>query len=112
MIASFCTQTVTVERPRMTPSRGSEVADWSRPEVFEVPGCSVQPGAFETERDGRAANVQGGARMWAPPDADVRLGDRVHALGETWSVEAAPPAWPAGAGQLAHREIALRLWKG
>ena len=68
MIASFCTQTVTVERPRMTPSRGSEVADWSRPEVFEIPGCSVQPGvagrrgAARVPRD-RAEAVEG-VRAW------------------------------------------------
>ena len=112
MLASFTRQTITVKRPSMAVSRGSKVADWTDPTTITVGGCSVQPLDEQTEREGRAANEQVRARLIAPPGADIRMGDRVEALGETWEVESCPPAWPAAVGTLAHRDVTLRLWRG
>ena len=111
MLSSFSTQTVTVTRPSTRLSRGSTIPDWRRAETFDVGGCDCQPDAASDHIDGRVSNQRLTASLLTPADADIRVGDRVEALGMSWRVSQAQPAWPH-LTNLAHREFLLEAWEG
>lgn len=111
MLSSFSTQTVTVIRPATRYSRGSPIPDWEHAETFDVENCDCQPDAATDHMEGRVANQSLTASLFTPADADIRVGDRVEALGMTWRVAQAQPAWPHFA-HLAHREFQLEAWEG
>ena len=64
------------------------------------------------ETEGRESNQTSRARLYAPVDADIRRGDRVLALGETFTVVDSLPYWPSPTGRLAHRQFILERWEG
>ena len=111
-LPSFYNQTVLVTRAPLVERRGGDARDWAHSKTHEVAGCHCQPVAASGELYDRTDNQGMTARLYTPADADVALGDRVSALGQTWQVTGAPPAYPSATGTLAHREFDLARWDG
>ena len=111
-ILSYFNVTVTVLRPQMVERRGSRVPDWTNPTEITVTDCHAQPIDASYESEGRESNQTSRARLYAPVDADIRRGDRVLALGETFEVVESLPYWPSPTGRLAHRQFDLERWEG
>lgn len=111
-ILSYFQMEVTVGRPAVRKSRGSDAYDYRNVTEHVEGGCWCEPVTEGREMEGRAANQSSQARLLTPVDADIQLRDVVTALGERWLVTEAKPHWPSPTGRLAHREFALERWEG
>ena len=111
-VLSYFDVDLTVLRPQMVERRGSTVPDWTNPVEHTVPDCHCQPIDASYEADGRQSNQATRAKLYAPADADIRRGDRVLALDETFVVTESLPYWPSPTGRLAHRQFVLERWEG
>ena len=91
MLPSWCADTVTVWCAPWVDSRGTQVRDWASAERHEVAGCSVQPQSAGTlDPSGRALSTELAARVYMPPGADAKAGDRLEFAGATYEVEGEP----------------------
>ena len=112
MLPSFWRQTITRVRPGEKTERGSVVPDWSTAERLEIPGCNVQPAATALQQDGRVAGISDGLTVYAPPDIDVKAGDRIEYGGNVYAINGDPLAWPSPTGALDHVQLNLMRWRG
>lgn len=116
MLPSWCRDTVTVVRPTMRDSRGTQVADWTSASRHSVSGCSVQISTTSSDRDGRQ-QAELLATLYLPEGADVRRGDRIEWVdnaGETheFVVDGMCMPWRSPTGRLSHVQAHLTEWRG
>lgn len=109
---SICHDSVTVKRARLVDRRGSMVPDWTNPEESTLSGCSFQRRTTAQDRNGRVLQVTNGAVLYAPPNADIRAGDRIEFGSATYEVDGAPMPQRGATGALSHLEITLANWSG
>ena len=112
MLASWVRETVTRIRPGTKTLRGSAVPDWENAEEIEIPGCSVQPAATSLSQDGRVLGITESWTLYAPPDADIRAGDRIVFDGDTFAINGIPKRWRSATGSLDHIQAELKRWQG
>lgn len=113
MLHSWCNDIVTVLRASVVTRNGRKVADWSDPTSHAIVGCSMQETTTETSFDGPQRDASASqARLFCPPDADIREGDRVVSDGRTWLVYGVPPKVKSPTGLLTHQPVQLREWRG
>lgn len=112
-LPSFCRQTITRIRPGSKTVRGTVVADWADAKRMPISGCSVQEITTASNRaDQRANAVSVGARLYAPPCADIRDGDRIEADGQTWIVDGHPLPKRSPTGAVSHLVASLQTFRG
>lgn len=112
MLPSFCRETVTVSRAPLAPVRGSRERDWSKKEDHYLTGCSVQP-VSSAEATGEAREgTSVAAALYAPPGADVAVGDRVTSAGQTFEVVGSPLSISSPTGAVSHVRCDLARYVG
>lgn len=113
MLPSFCNQTVTRIRPGTTESRGSTIFDWSANRVSEkqISGCSMQPASTSLSEDGRVLGISDIYTLFAPPDADIKAGDRIQYGSNIYTIDGDIRVQPA-ANRLEHIQVTLRRYHG
>lgn len=111
MLPSWCSDTITVKRPKMVDSRGTQVPDWSKATSHTVTGCSVQTGQTSEDRDGRTATALLGT-VYLPTGADVKAGDRITFGGNTYVVQGEPMEWRSPTGAVSNLQVRIAVWKG
>lgn len=112
MIPKWAADTVERLRPGTKTARGSEIADWSNPEVVEITGCSMQPAGTELSQDGRVQGITDGYTCYLPPGSDVQEGDRIRYDGKTYTINGSPRIWKSPSGRLNHIQLELERWDG
>lgn len=113
MLPSWCRQTITRIRPRMTTSRGSTIPDWSEPlNKLNITGCSVQPAATSLDTDGRVLGIEDGMTAYLPNGADVQAGDRIMYGGQTYEIRGEPRVWMSATGGRDHIQLNLKRYSG
>ena len=113
MLPSFCTEEITRIRAPFKTVRGSQVRDWDSDEVTSVTiaRCSVQPASVVRDFD-RSENVEKGMTLFAPPDADIELGDRITFAGKTYEIDGEPYTWVSPTRRVSSTQAHLKRWKG
>lgn len=111
MLPSFCTHEVTVIRPKYVDVRGTEEPDFSDPTEMPVTGCLVTFSATKADRDGRLA-VEVTATLHAPPDADIRPGDRVRYDSAVYELLGEPLRHRSPTGAIDYVECEMARWSG
>ena len=114
MLPSFCRTSLTFKRAGMKLVRGTKVEDWSSATDHVVIGCSVQPvnvGAAQPDQ-ARVQSVEADLTVYAPPGADIEVGDRVDWGDKTWRVTDVPLAWESPTGRVSHTVVSLARWEG
>lgn len=112
MLPSFCKQTVTRIRPGTKTSRGSSIPDWGHASTTQISGCSMQPAGTSLSQDGRVLGISAGFTLYAPPDADIKAGDRISHDGNVYTINGDVRPWPSATGKLDHLLINLERWQG
>lgn len=111
MLPSFCRDTVLRIRPTTKESRGSTIFDWENATTEFISGCSMQPASTSLSEDGRVLGITDTYTLFAPPDADIKAGDRIQFNGEVYTIQGDVRTQPA-AVRLEHIEITLRRYSG
>lgn len=113
MLPSFCKDTVIRIRPTTTQSRGSTVLVYTETltNTLMITGCSMQPASTSLSEDGRVLGISDTYTLFAPPDADIKTGDRIKFNDEVYTIQGDVRIQPA-AGRLEHIEITLRRYHG
>lgn len=114
MLPDFCNDEVTVVRAGSRMVRGTVVPDWELATRHALVGCSVQPSAATADMDGRAQTSLGGTLI-APPDADLKAGDRVEwtdCAGTEHTFVVGEPRRLASIPQVAHTSADITEWRG
>ena len=114
MLPDFCNDEVTVWRAGSKESRGATVPDWDAATSHALTGCSVQPRTTTMDMDGRTQTELGGTII-APPDADLRAGDRIEWVdygGTTHAFVVGEPRHLTSIPQVAHVSADLTEWRG
>lgn len=114
MLPSFCRSTVTVLRaPAQATRTGASERDWSRASEHSVTQCAVLP-VSTSEASGEARpGVKVSAALYAPPGADIAVGDRVRTVsGEVYAVVGAPARRESPTGAVSHVKCDLALYVG
>lgn len=113
MLPSFCIDTITRERAPFKTERGSKVRDWESELIdsITVKGCSVQP-ASVTRAYRRSENVEKGMTLFAPPTADIELGDRITYKGKTYEIDGEPYVWISPTNRVSSMQAHLKRWSG
>ena len=112
MLPTWASQTVTVVRPGIKESRGSEIRDWTNATTHDISGCSVQPASTELSMDGRVTGIFDGMTAYLPPNADIAEGDRVIYDGLTYEINGTPRKWQSATGLASYVQVGLRRWDG
>ena len=113
MLPSFCTDSITRERAPFKTERGSKVRDWESENVdsITISGCSVQP-ASVTRDFTRSENVEKGMTLFAPPTADIQLGDRITYKGKQYEIDGEPYVWISPTNRVSSMQAHLKRWSG
>lgn len=116
MLPSWCRESVVVARPGTREQRGTTVPDWRHPQKHTVGGCSVQLPSTSMTLDGRTQTSLGGT-LYAPPDADLRAGDRIEwtdltGTDHAFLVDGEPMPWTSPTGRVTHLQARLAEWRG
>ena len=111
-LPSWAQQTVERIRPMIKIVRGSEIPDWSNPNVLQIPGCSVQPANTSLSQDGRIQGITDGYTCYVPPGADIKAGDRIRYEGQDYVINGEPRIWQSPTGRATHMQINLERWEG
>ena len=111
MLPSFARKTITVSRAPYIDSRGTKVKDWEHAVDHTVAGCSLQPVQGDTAWTDTTQAVTVRARLFLPPDADVRPDDRITADGFQYAIAGAPMPWESPTGAVDHIEASLIDWR-
>lgn len=112
MLPSFFRQQITRIRPAVKTLRGSDVPDWNNATSLVIKGCSVQPAGTSLSQDGRVLGTTDGLTAYIPANADVQAGDHIFYMGETYTINGVPRAWPSATGGLDHIMLNLVRWSG
>ena len=110
MLPGFANKTVTIERAPYVEQRGTKVRDWANAQTFTVSGCFVDYSSSSTRWNDVRQAITIRARLWLPPDADIREGDRITYRGNQYAIEGAPFYRESPTGGLDHIECALIDW--
>lgn len=112
MLPSFCTQEIVRERAPFKTERGAQVRDWDGDiDTLTIKGCSVQP-ASVSRAYRRSENVEKGMLLFAPPNADVQLGDRITYEGKAYEIDGEPYVWISPTNRVSSMQAHLKRWKG
>ena len=113
MLPSFCTQTIKRERAPFKTERGSEVRDWNSDavDIKTIGGCSVQTASVVRDFT-RSENVQKGMTLFAPPTADIQLGDRIVFQGKRYEIDGEPYVWVSPTNRVSSLQAHIKRWKG
>lgn len=113
MLPSFAREVITVERPGTKSDRGVMVPDWTVATVRTVGGCSVQPASTSRNfASARVLNVSDAWTLYAPPNADIRPGDRITCRAGVFETDGAAEAWDSPTGRVSNIQFSLRRWEG
>lgn len=109
-------ETLVIVVPELVVSRGTTVADWSRPPVqlIDVEDCVVEPLSAEERGSNREA-VQGSLEVRAPGLVDVPRFARVRRPakdGRDYEVVGEPRLFESPTGTLDHTTLLLKRWEG
>lgn len=111
-LPSWAQQTVERIRPTIRIVRGSEIPDWSNPDILQIPGCSVQPANTSLSQDGRIQGITYGYTCYLPPAADVQAGDRIRFGGHDYTITGEPQVWQSPSGRVSNMQLNLERWSG
>lgn len=111
-LPSWAQQTVERIRPTIKIVRGSEIPDWSNPNILQIPGCSVQPANTSLSQDGRIQGITYGYTCYLPPASDVRAGDRIRFDGHDYTITGEPQIWQSPSGRVSNMQLNLERWSG
>lgn len=111
MLPSFLRDTIVRGRPGTTEVRGSVIPDWDNVDEKVITGCSMQPASTSLSTDGRVLGISDGYSLFAPPDADIKAGDRIWFKGQIYEIDGDVRVQPAPLS-LEHLEIRLRRYEG
>ena len=111
MLPSFCKDTVTRVRPATKTVRGSDIPDWDNASRKGIMGCSMQPATTSLSEDGRVLGITDLYTLFAPPNADIKAGDRIEYNNKVYEIDGDVRVFP-GALRLAHIEVTLRRNNG
>lgn len=114
MLPSFCRSTVTVLRAPAAATRpGAVERDWSRAAEHSLTQCAVIPVSTGEAAGEARAGVNVTASLYAPPGADVEIGDRIRTVsGEVFSVVGAPQHRESPTGAVSHVKCDLARYVG
>lgn len=112
MLPSWANDTITVIRPGITQSRGSNIPDWTKATETQVTGCSVQPAGTSLSQDGRVLGVTDGLTAYLPPSADVQQGDRIRFDGQVYTIDGDPRKWKSATEKVSNILLNLKRWTG
>lgn len=112
-LPTFCKDTVTVLRPGTKVQRGVSLPDWDHATPHVIHGCSLQEGASATDfGDAQRNAIASDAMLLAPPNADIKDGDRVLFDSRTWTVDGVPDSIKSPTGRVSHVRARLKEWRG
>ena len=111
MLPSFASKTITISRAPYIDSRGTKIRDWSQAQDTQVEGCILQPNSADTDWTDTTQAVTVRARLWCPPETDIKADDRVTVDGNQYAVNGNPMMWESPTGALDHIEAALIDWR-
>lgn len=111
MLPSICRTTITVIRPTKEDRRGTEVLSFDNPTTFKIGGCSLQPSTTSANLEDRF-NTDTSAILYAPPNADIRFGDRIEYRNAVYEVAGQPLYYDSPSGRLDFISVYLRDWRG
>lgn len=109
-LPTWARDSVLVTRPARKESRGATVDDWSQPIVFRVDGCSVQPTGTTSDTGDTASAQTVDATLFAPSDADIRVGDKVTFQGHDYAISGVPLSRTSPFGSFGHTKAYLTSW--
>ena len=112
MLPSFCKDQITRIRPTLTDKRGTQVLDWATPNSLIINGCSVQPVTTSRDFDGRTVQVSEEWTLYAPPNSDIKAGDRIEWRSITFEINGSPMPWESPTGRVSHIYARLSEWSG
>lgn len=112
MLPSWANDTVTRLRPTVRTVRGSEIPDWTNPDVVSIGGCSIQPASTALSQDGRIQGITEGYTCFLPPCADVKAGDRIQYQGKVYTINGEPQIWHSPSGRVNSMQLRLERWSG
>ena len=111
MLPTFCTETITVLRAPTKEERGSSVRSWADAASHTVAGCSIQA----SSATGTIEEREGASETWAilaPPNADIRKGDRVECSAGKLAIVGEPYQVRGATGMLSHTVASAGRWDG
>ena len=111
MLPTFCKDVVTRVRPATVKSRGSDIPDWANASKRGITGCSMQPASTSLSEDGRVLGITDMYTLYAPPNADIEVGDHILYNGKEYEIDGDIRVYP-GVLRLAHIEVTLRRYNG
>lgn len=111
MLPSICRATITVIRPNKEERRGSQVLSFDNAKTFKIGGCSVQPSTTNADFEGRY-NTSASAILYAPPNADIKFGDRIEYRNAVYEVNGQPLYHDSPTGRLDFISVYLNEWRG
>lgn len=111
-VPSWANQSIIRLRAKTKDVRGSAVPDWTNPEQLIIRGCSVQPAGTSLTQDGRIQSITDGYTCYAPPEADVKAGDRIRYECQDYVINGEPRTWHSPTGRATHTQINLERWEG
>lgn len=109
-LPQWAQDSVTVTRPARKASRGAAVDDWANATTHEIAGCSVQQTATTSDTADTAGAQTVDATLFAPPGADVAVGDRVTFQGHDYAIVGVPLSRTSPFGSFGHTKAYLRSW--
>lgn len=111
-LPSWFRQCVTRLRPGTKTVRGSAVPDWDAASQLTIGNCSVQPSTTSLSQDGRVLGIAESYTLYMPVDADVKEGDRIVYLNNTYVVRGKPSVWVSATGAMDNKQVILERWEG
>jgi len=112
MLPSWAKDTVTRMRATVKVVRGSEMPDWTTPDLLDITGCSVQPAGTSLSQDGRVLGIDDRFTCYMPPGSDVLAGDRIRWNDKVYAVIGEPQSWNSPTGRVSNMQVTLERWDG
>lgn len=109
---NWAQQSLVRVRPGVKTVRGSDIPDWENASELTINGCSMQPAATDLTQDKRVLGVLDGYTCYAPPDADIKAGDRIIFEGNPYAIDGEPRIWKSATGNISNMLLNLQRWDG
>lgn len=107
---------MTVIRPAEKEERGTIVHDWTNATPHTVGGCSLQASDTSQDYADRTEQSTTRAQLFAPPNADIRSGDRISAQfngqAVTFEIDGEPLPHKSPTGRVDSLQASLIVWRG